>query len=107
MGGCNKSVKFHLKRVIGTQTLTYEEFRTLTTRIEGILNSRPLTPISTDPHDYKTLTPGHFLIGQPIQTIPEIDVTQTPLNRLTRWQLIRQMHQSFWKRWAREYLTTL
>jgi len=49
------------------------------------------------------LTPGHFLIGQPIQAIPESDL----INRLTRWQLIRQCHQSYWKRWSREYLSTL
>lgn len=34
-----KSIKFHLKRVIGTQILTYEEFQTVVTRMEGILNS--------------------------------------------------------------------
>ncbi|XP_027844862.2 uncharacterized protein LOC114125425 [Aphis gossypii] len=33
-----KSVKNHLKHVIGQQVLTYEEFLTLITRIEGILN---------------------------------------------------------------------
>lgn len=102
-----KSVKFHLKRVIGTQLLTYEEFQTLTTRVEGVLNSRPLTPASTDPHDLEALTPGHFIIGKPILSIPEVDITATPINRLTRWQLIKQLHQSFWKRWTREYLTTL
>ncbi|XP_050524461.1 uncharacterized protein LOC126896059 [Daktulosphaira vitifoliae] len=32
-----KSIKFHLKRVIGMQILTVEEFNTLTVRIEGIL----------------------------------------------------------------------
>ncbi|XP_022160657.1 uncharacterized protein LOC111026816 [Myzus persicae] len=102
-----KSIKFHLKLVIGTQILTYEEFQTVVTRVEGVLNSRPLTPASTDPHDLDALTPGHFLIGQPLSSIPEKDVTSVPLNRLTRWQLLRQLHQSFWKRWQREYLTTL
>jgi len=87
--------------------LTYEEFQTVVTRVEGILNSRPLTPVSTDPHDFEALTPGHFLIGQPISTIPEKEVTSVPINRLKRWQLLRQLHQSFWKRWQREYHTTL
>lgn len=96
-----------MKHVIGTQVLTFEEILTLITRIEGILNSRPLTPASSDPNDLVPLTPGHFLIGQPLHALPEIDLTQVPLNRLDRWQLIRQCHQSFWKRWAKEYLTTL
>lgn len=102
-----KSVKFHLKRVIGTQVLTYEEFETLCVRVEGILNSRPLTPASMDPHDFTALTPGHFLIGQPLLAVPEENITEVPMNRLTRWQLLRQMHQSFWKRWSQEYLNTL
>jgi len=102
-----KSVKFHLNRVIGKQVLTYEELETLCVRIEGILNSRPLTPASMDPHDLTALTPGHFLIGQPLLAMPEEKLTEIPMNRLTRWQLLRQLHQSFWKRWSHEYLTTL
>jgi len=81
-----KSVKFQLKRVIGTQLLNYEEFQTLASRVERVLNSRPLTPASTDLNDLDALTPGHFLIVQPIISIPEIDITVIPVNRLARWQ---------------------
>ncbi|KAL4082401.1 hypothetical protein QTP88_029999 [Uroleucon formosanum] len=102
-----KSTKYHLRRVIGTQLLTYEEMSTLSARIEGILNSRPLTALSTDPHDLCALSPGDFLIGQPLVAIPENDMTSTPTNRLNRWELIRHMYQSFWKRWSNEYLTSL
>jgi hypothetical protein len=63
---------------------------TLIIRIEGILNSRPLVAISTDPNDLSVLTLGHFLIGQPIMVIPEHDISDIPQNRLSRWQLMRQ-----------------
>jgi hypothetical protein len=29
------------------------------------------------------------------------------MNRLNRWQLIRQSLQAFWRRWSNEYLQTL
>ncbi|XP_008182613.1 uncharacterized protein LOC103309303 [Acyrthosiphon pisum] len=98
-----KSCKYHLKRVIGTQMLTFEEMATLVSRIEAILNSRPITPQSSSPHDLNPLTPGHFLVGGPLVTIAEPDLTTTPMNRLRRWQLLTLFHQSFWTRWASEY----
>ncbi|XP_060873756.1 uncharacterized protein LOC132947470 [Metopolophium dirhodum] len=102
-----KSAKTHLKKVIGAQVYTTEEFTTLITRIEGVLNSRPIVPLSSDPNDLNVLTPGHFLIGQPLLALPEEDVVNTPTNRLGRWQLLRQAQQSFWRRWSHEYLHTL
>jgi len=39
--------------------------------------------------------------------IPEPDLMDVKMNRLTRWQLIKQAQQSFWKRWTNEYLQTL
>jgi len=102
-----KSTKLHLKKVVGNQVYTLEELSTLIVRIEGVLNSRPLVATSSDPNDSSALTPGHFLIGQPIMAIPEHDVVDNPQNRLKRWQLVKQAFQSFWKRWSREYLHTL
>lgn len=102
-----KSVKIHLKRVIGDQVLTMEELTTLIIRIEGILNSRPLTSLSSEPNDLCALTPGHFLIGQPLVAVPEPNLVEIKTNRLNRWQLIRQAQQSFGHRWTREYLHTL
>jgi len=101
-----KSAKHHFKHVIGQQVFRYDEFHTLITRIEGILNSRPITPTSSVPYDLSTLTPRNFLIGQPIHVLLEPNTTDIKINRLNLWQLIRQCYQSYWKRWSREYLST-
>lgn len=102
-----KSAKHHLRRVMGTHTLTISQFMTLTSQVEAVLNSRPLTALSNDPNDLQPLTPGHFLIGSPLVAIPEEDFLETPSNRLKHWQLVQALHQRFWKRWNREYLQTL
>ncbi|CAH1110723.1 unnamed protein product, partial [Psylliodes chrysocephalus] len=86
-----KATKFHLRRVVGNHTLTFEQFLTVLIEIEGILNSRPLSPLSSDPNDFTCLTPGHFLIGDPITSIPEINVMNVPDNRLKFWQLCTKM----------------
>ena len=62
-----KSFKRHFTRVAGAALLTYEQLHTYVVGIEAILNSRPLTPISSDPDDFVPLTPGHFLIGTLLQ----------------------------------------
>lgn len=99
-----KSTKFHLARVIGDSLLTYEELNTVLIQIESVLNSRPLCPLSNDVTDYNALTPGHFLIGEPLNLIPEPSLLNVPTNRLTRWQLIRQKVDQFWSRWSKECL---
>ncbi|XP_066585485.1 uncharacterized protein [Prorops nasuta] len=99
-----RSTKHHVKRVLGEQVLTYEEFSTLLVEIEACLNSRPLCPMSGDVDDLNALTPAHFLIGTHSGLLPEDDSTQGPINRLDRFQLIQRVRNSFWKRWSTEYL---
>ncbi|KAK2575256.1 hypothetical protein KPH14_012780 [Odynerus spinipes] len=99
-----KSVKFHLKRVAGNASLNHDEFYTLLTQVEAILNSRPLCALSNDPNDYSFLSPGHFLIGDSLMSHPEPDLTITKQARLSRWQRVEQLRQHLWKRWYKEYL---
>lgn len=102
-----KAMKYHLKRILGQSALTYEEFYTLLTQIEANLNSRPLSPMSSDPNDLNVLTPGHFVIGGPLNATPEPSLLNTPDNRLQRWQLIEKLNQDFWKTWSMQYLNEL
>lgn len=102
-----RSTKRLMFRTMGSHNFTYEEFTTILCRIEAVLNSRPLTPASTDPHDLECLTPGHFLIGQPLLAVPPRSPLDPGRSCLNRWKLLDQCHQAFWHRWSTEYLHTL
>lgn len=96
---------------MGNAHLTYEELNTVLIRIEACLNSRPITPLSTDPSDLSYLTPGHFLIGESLISIPEPDLNNpnVPMNRLDRLQRVLRLTQQIWSRWSKskEYLNQL
>ena len=102
-----KQMKNHLKRTIGEQLLTYEEFLTLIAQIESCLNSRPLVPLSNDPTDLSALTPGHFIIGTAFTSLPENNFSSAYIPPLERWKLLQKIFQSFWKRWSSDYLLHL
>ncbi|XP_038106708.1 uncharacterized protein LOC119766311 [Culex quinquefasciatus] len=104
---CVKSMKFHLRRILGNAFLNSEAFCTVLAQVESCLNSRPITPLSNDPNDMQALTPGHFLIGRPLDALPGPDYSSVPENRLQMWKRLQQYAQHFWSRWHREYLTTL
>lgn len=92
-----KSVKHHLRRVLGNNALSFEELVTLLCQIEACLNSRPIAPFSDSYDDYQYLTPDHFLIGSSITVAPEPFLLDLKESRLSRWQVVRQITERFWK----------
>ncbi|XP_059058082.1 uncharacterized protein LOC131851587 [Achroia grisella] len=87
--------------------LTYEELSTVLTQIECLLNSRPLTVLSSDPSELEALTPAHFLNTSPLKMLPALERLEASPNLLKRYELLDQLIRSFWKRWRGEYLHTL
>ena len=108
-GGCEaivKSAKRALKRTLEAAHLTDEELMTAFCRAEALLNSRPLTAVSSDPKDSPPLTPAAFLLGH-----TDVDVSPEdadgPENTRRRWRRLQQLNTEFWRRWIREYLPSL
>lgn len=99
--------KHHLRRIMGNAQLTHEEFITVLSQIEAVLNSRPLSPLSADPNDYLPLTPAHFLIGRPLTSPASEDLTSIATARLGRYDRVEQLRQHFWERWSKEYISEL
>ncbi|XP_055527371.1 uncharacterized protein LOC129719986 [Wyeomyia smithii] len=102
-----RSAKTHLLEVLGNSTVSYEDMTTLLTQVESCLNSRPLTQMSDDPEDLQPLTPGHFLVGSALQSLPSADYTNTNYGRLNMWEAAQKRLQDFWRGWRTEYLNQL
>ncbi|XP_059062976.1 uncharacterized protein LOC131855693 [Achroia grisella] len=102
-----RSTKHHLRRLLQVAHFTYEEMATCLTQIEAVLNSRPLTPISSDPLDLTALTPSHFLIGRPLMSVPHPQVIDIKIERLERYHRVQHIKQHFWQRFHLEYISLL
>ncbi|XP_052738126.1 uncharacterized protein LOC128198186 [Bicyclus anynana] len=102
-----KSVKHHLRRVLSLTHFDYEEMATCLAQIEAVLNSRPLTPLSTDPSDLSYLSPSHFLIGRPLLATAQANLLDKEVNRLQRYQRVEKLRQHFWQRYSLEYVSLL
>ncbi|XP_073949686.1 uncharacterized protein [Choristoneura fumiferana] len=106
---CVRSVKHHLRRILNLTHLTFEEMTTCLSEIEAVLNSRPMTPISSEPSDLTALTPAHFLIGRPLMFVPSSSNTalEKNINCLHRFQRVEQLKRHFWNRFQLEYVSQL
>ena len=102
-----KSFKNHMKRVVGEVKVNFEELTTVIAQVEACLNSRPLTPLPQAPDDLEVLTPGHFLVGRPLEALPDHPSSNQNMPTLRRWHLCQAIVRHFWKRWSSEYLCHL
>lgn len=86
---------------------TLSELQTLFHQIAAIMNSRPLTVALTSVKALEPLTPGHFLVGRPLYSLPIPVEEEETFNLNTRWKRVERQSQQFWKRWRDEYLHQL
>ncbi|XP_075158214.1 uncharacterized protein LOC142231491 [Haematobia irritans] len=103
-----KIAKQLIVRHTNAASLTYEELNTVVTQVEAVMNSRPLCPLSPDPNDLEALTPGHFLIGRALNSLPDhSEENDLNISHFNRWKRISAVHTVFWRRWSKEYLTLI
>lgn len=101
-----REIKRILKKTILEQVLSEEDLRTLLTEIENILNSRPLTPVSSDISDCNPLTPAHALFLNPPIVLPPSLLSNEDYPH-KRWKQIQYLSHVFWKKWIKQYLPLL
>ena len=84
----------------------------MVTEIEGVMNDRPLTYVTSEATDQDPLTPAHLLYGRRITSLPhQDDVPEPQATTLTdvtkRARVQAQLISHFRERWRHEYLTSL
>ena len=106
-----RCVKRCLKKILKNVKLTYDELLTVVVEVECVLNSKPLTCVSSEDTE-EPLTPSHPLAVRGILYIPDecatADEDETHVQLLTRRQrCLSKLLGQFWNRWKREYVVDL
>ena len=84
-----------------------EEMHTLVSEVERILNTRPLSPVPSEPGVPNPLTPAMLLFPQSdVITIPDGLPADAPYHH-RRWRVVQHLADCFWKRFKVEYLQSL
>ena len=96
-----------LNSIHSETTFTEEGFVTLITEVEGIINSRPLTPVSFVENLDRPLTPKDLLVIKPDSGLPPGVVNDSHKFFPQRWRHIQHYCDLFWKRCVKEFLPSL
>ena len=102
-----RSCREHLRHVTGFQSLTEENLQTLVVEVELLVNSRPLTEVSSDPFDLAAITPNDLLILKPMDPLPPGVFEPDPTRLRRGWKQVQSLANAFWRRWISDYLPTL
>ena len=97
-----RSARATLEALLGQQTLTDELLMTLLCEVEAILNSRPLSVVSSDHRDPRPLSPNDLLLlgGGPVPPPGVFRSQDLYCNR--RWRQCQYLADQFWIRWKKE-----
>ena len=105
-----RAVKKALWNILKNRQPREEVLRTTLKAAENIVNSRPLTYVSSDPNDPESLTPNHFLRGGAYcGSSAEFGAGVGDEAEFMRSQFLKaQLYvNEFWKRWSHEVLPDL
>ena len=102
-----RSVRKVLNSTLNVQSLDEEGLHTVLCEVEAIINGRPITKASMDPHDLEALTPNHLLLLKALPSLPPGVFQEADMYARRRWKQVQYMSDLFWKRWVKEYLPQL
>ena len=102
-----KCAKKAIRGILGNAEVTDEELLTVICGAESLLNSRPITYVSSDCNDLYPFTPNHFIHGQAGGKFAVEATQEENYNPRKRWHRIQQLISQVWRRWRKELLPSL
>ena len=97
---CIREVGKVLKALVKEQILDDESLSTLLCEVESIVNSRPLTTMSSDSKHLEPLTPNHLLLLPGDPSLPPDSFNKEDLYTRKRWRQFQYLVELFWKCWV-------
>ncbi|XP_074616696.1 uncharacterized protein LOC141876096 [Acropora palmata] len=101
---CSKKT---LKAILKDRVVPKEALRTALVEAEGILNSRQITHVSSDAGDIEALTPNHLSLLRANPSFEDANVSDREVNSTKLWRQSQALDNFFWKRFSKEYLSSL
>ena len=101
---CSKKT---LKGILKDRVVPKEALRTALVEAEGIMNSRPITHVSSDTGDIEALTPNHLLLLRANPSFEDANVSDREVNSTKLWKQSRVLANFFWRRFSKGYLPSL
>lgn len=92
---------------MGQQVFSDESLGTFMTEVEKILNSRPITFLSSDVRDPHPLSPNMILLMRSNESVSPGLFCKNDNYPRRWWKQIHYLSNIFWSRWIKEYLPTL
>ena len=101
-----KTVKRVFCAIVGCNTLSDEVLSTLLCEVENMVNSRPITHVSSDPLDPTPLSPNNILLlhAGPASMPGVFDDADMYKKK---WRQVQVLAGRFWRRWVKDYLPLL
>ena len=84
-----------------------DSFSTLICQADALLNSRPLTSISSDIRDVEILAPGQILAGVTTRLPSDTTISKNDRGTGKQWNNVNSIMNKFLSRLLKEYLPTL
>ena len=106
LGAIDSEHQAHTPDNFRVTRFTFDVFHTIMFKAEAMMNSRNITNVSDALKNEELLTPNHFLLQRPHNSLPP-GVPSTKPASMKSWKNVKQFLNHIWRRLVREYLPTL